>query len=291
MTLSFFVTPLDPSCSLVLGYNWLTRYNPLIDWVLGSIKFRSQLLDQSTPSSTSSARSASLSSQTPSVETEKTPSVPPAPRVSFINAAAYARACKLPGVQSFRIHLSDPSVCGRATSISDLEPDLSHIPEEYHDFADVFSKAQADTLALHRLYDLKINLEEGTSPPIGPMYSLSQSELKALKEFIDKHIHIGFIRPSNSPHGAPVLFVRKKDGSLRLCVDFRGLNKITKKDHYPLPFISDLLSTAGKACIYTTIDLHHAYHLVHIAEGDEWKTAFRTSLQVVQMARYAIWSH
>ena len=73
-----------------------------------------------------------------------------------------------------------------------------------------------------------------------------------------------------------MLFICKKDGSLRLCVNFRGLNKITKKDRYPLPFISDLLSTAGKARIYTTIDLCHAYHLVHITEGDEWKTAFRT---------------
>ena len=79
-----------------------------------------------------------------------------------------------------------------------------------------------------------------------------------------------------SPHGAPVLFTKKKDGGLRLCIDFRGLNKISKKDRYPLPFISDLLSTAGKAHVYTTIDLRHAYHLICIAEGNEWKTAFRT---------------
>ena len=74
----------------------------------------------------------------------------------------------------------------------------------------------------------------------------------------------------------PVLFVRKKDGSLRLCVDFRGLNKITKKDRYPLPLISDLLQSAGKARVYTVLDLRHAYYLVRIKEGDEWKTAFRT---------------
>ena len=141
---------------------------------------------------------------------------------------------------------------------------------------DVFNKAKADTLAPHRPYDLKINLEEGASPPVGAMYSLSQSELQVPREFIDEHIHIGFIRPPSSPHGAPVLFVHKKDGSLRLCMDFRGLNKISKKDRYPLPFISDLLSTVGKARIYTTLDLRHAYHLVRIAEGDEWKTAFRT---------------
>jgi hypothetical protein len=74
----------------------------------------------------------------------------------------------------------------------------------------------------------------------------------------------------------PVLFVKKKDGSLRLCVDFRGLNKITKKDSYPLPRIVDLLDSPQKASIYTKIDLWHAYHLVRIHEGDEWKTTFRT---------------
>ena len=97
-----------------------------------------------------------------------------------------------------------------------------------------------------------------------------------MKEFIDENLTNGFIRLTSSPHGALVLFVKKKDGSLRLCVDFCRLNKIIKKDRYPLPLISDLLDSPCKACIYTKIDLWHAYHLVHIAEGDEWKTAFRT---------------
>ena len=282
MTIAFYVTPLDPSCSVVLGYNWLSRYNPLIDWAMGSIIFRPHLLDGSVPTPTSSAKVATPPLQNPSVslETPITPITPTpsdsVPRISMIGAAAFVRACKLPGAQSFRIHLSDPSVSAKSASVSDEVPDLSHIPKEYHDFADVFSKAKADTLPPHRPYDLKIDLEEGSSPPVGTLYSLSQSEVVALREFIDEHVRIGFIRPSNSPHGAPVLFVRKKDGSLRLCVDFRGLNKISKKDRYPLPFISDLLSTAGKARLYTTIDLRHAYHLVRIADGDEWKTAFRT---------------
>ena len=108
------------------------------------------------------------------------------------------------------------------------------------------------------------------------MYSLSLTELKTLREFVDENLHQGFIRTTSSPHGAPVLFSRNNNGSLRLCVDYRGLDKIFKKDHYPLPLISDLLATAGKARIYTTLDLRHAYHLVCIAEGDEWKTAFWT---------------
>src|SRR5271155_711361 len=201
MIIEMFVTPLEPSCSVVLGYNWLTRYNPLIDWVLGSITFRSQ----STLSPMSSARSASLLSQKLcSTELLTSSSAPLC--VTLISAAAYAIASKQSGSRCYAIHLSDPSVPSvSANSASVSDSDLSHIPHDYQDYADVFNKAKADTLAPHRPYDLKIELEEGASPPIGPMYSLSQSELATLREFIEEHLRIGFIRPTNSPHGAPVL--------------------------------------------------------------------------------------
>ena len=85
-------------------------------------------------------------------------------------------------------------ISARASSTSDTTPpDLSSILEEYHDFADVFNKAKADTLAPHRPYDLKINLEEDSTPPLGQMYSLSPTELVALREFIDEHLTTGFI--------------------------------------------------------------------------------------------------
>ena len=99
------------------------------------------------------------------------------------------------GAQSAPLFIT---VSANAASVSDEAPDLSHIPKEYHDFADVFNKAKADTLAPHRPYDLKIDLEEGLAPPIGAMYSLSQSELQTLREFIDEHLRISnWIYPSN----------------------------------------------------------------------------------------------
>jgi hypothetical protein len=94
--------------------------------------------------------------------------------------------------------------------------------------------------------------------------------------FLEEHLKLGFIQPSRSAHSAPIHFVKKTDGSLQLCVDFQVLNKVTKKDRYPLPLIMDLLDAPRKARFYTKIDLRHAYHLVCIAEGDEWKTVFRT---------------
>jgi len=126
-------------------------------------------------------------------------------------------------------------------TIPEIPVNLSQLPEEYHDFADVFSKTKAGKLAEHRPYDLKITLDEGSTPPFSPIYSLSQEELAALHKFIDKNLATGFIHPSHSPCGAPVLFIQNKDSSLRLCVDFQGLNQISKKDHYLLQLISDLL--------------------------------------------------
>lgn len=117
---------------------------------------------------------------------------------------------------------------------------------------------------------------EGAEPALGCLYPLSPTEMQVLHKFLDKQLVTRVIWPSLSPHRASVLFVPKKDGKLWLCVDFHGLNKITKKDCYPLPLIMDLLDAPGKAKIYSKLDLAHAYHLVQIAEGDKWKTTFQT---------------
>ncbi len=196
------------------------------------------------------------------------------PKISIISAAAFVQACAEDGAQQYTLQPSTPSISGMAGPAA--PPDMTDVPAEYHDFADVFSDSLSEKLPEHRLYNLKINIEEGPSPPLGPIYSISESELKALHEFIDDNLCSGFITPSHSPHGAPVLFVKKKTGELHLCVDFHGLNKISKKDRYPLSLISDLLDSAHSACIYTKLDLRHAYHLIRIAGGDEWKTAFQT---------------
>jgi len=115
------------------------------------------------------------------------------------------------------------------TTISE-KIDLSSVPEEYHEYADVFSKSKAETLAPHHSYDLRIDLEKDSHSPVGTIYSLSKFKQEALKEFIDKNLTNGFIYSMSSPHRIPVLFIKKKNGSLRLCVDFCGLNRITKKD-------------------------------------------------------------
>ena len=119
-------------------------------------------------------------------------------------------------------------------------------------------------------------MEADAMPNIGKLYNMSGPELKALKDYIDDMLGKGFIRASSSPAGAPVLFVKKKDGSLRLCVDYWALNKLTIKNRYPLPLIGTLVDQLRRAKIFTKVDLHAGYNNVHVAEGHEWKTAFRT---------------
>jgi len=97
---------------------------------------------------------------------------------------------------------------------SETKVNMSTVPEEYYDFVDIFSKLKASKLADHQPYDLKITLDEGTSLPYGSIYSLSQEELATLHKVIDENLAAGLIHPSHSPHGAPVLFTQKKDGSL-----------------------------------------------------------------------------
>jgi len=191
------------------------------------------------------------------------------------NTTAFLHISKLLGFHNFKLCLCSSDIQANSTKLAETS-DLSNVLSEYYEFANIFSKTKAETLSPHHPYDLKINLEEGAQPPVGLIYSLSASEQETLKEFIEKNLNTGFIQPTSSPHSAPVLFVKKKDGLLCLCVDFCGLNRISKKDRYSLLLISDLLDSPRKVQIYSKIDLCHAYHLVHIANSDEWKTSFRT---------------
>ena len=151
------------------------------------------------------------------------------------------------------------------------------IPNEYSDFADVFSPELALELPEHTsINDHAIELVDDRQPHYGPIYSLGPVELETLKTYIKTNLKNGFIRPSKSSAGAPILFDKKPDGSLWLCVDYRGLNNLTIKNRYPLPLVGESLDWLGRARRFTQLDLTSAYHRMRIREGDEWKTAFRT---------------
>ncbi len=121
-----------------------------------------------------------------------------------------------------------------------------------------------------------LSLETTETPPFRSLYNLSQVELEVLKRYISDNLAKDFIQPSTSSAGAPVLFAKKRDESLRLCVDYRGLNLITQKNRYPLPLISEALDRIVGAKIYTKLDIRPAYNRIRVKAGDEWKTAFRS---------------
>ncbi|GJZ95088.1 putative reverse transcriptase domain-containing protein [Tanacetum coccineum] len=127
-----------------------------------------------------------------------------------------------------------------------------------------------------RQVEFQIDLIPGAAPVARAPYRLAPSEMKELLEQLKELSDKGFIRPSSSPWGAPVLFVKKKDGSFRMCIDYRELNKLTVKNRYPLPRIDDLFDQLQGSSVYSKIDLRSGYHQLRVREEDILKTAFRT---------------
>lgn len=241
--LSFYIIS-SPHAQIVLGMPWLEKHNPDVDWKRRIIR--------------------------PRPDTH-------VPAVQTVSAAAFAMLAR--HNPAYRLQVDH--VLARPPSPAPTNPDETgrttpELPTEYAEFADVFDKKLVETLPPHREYDCQIDLEEGRSPPFGPIYPLSEPERLALREFIAENLPKHFIERSSSPAGAPVLFVRKKDGSLRMCIDYRGLNRITIRNRYPIPLVNDLLERLPKSKCFTKLDLRSAFNLLRIRKGDEWKTAFRT---------------
>ncbi|GJV35261.1 putative reverse transcriptase domain-containing protein [Tanacetum coccineum] len=154
------------------------------------------------------------------------------------------------------------------------EPRISDIPV-VRGFTDVFPK-DLSGLPPQRQVEFRIDLVPGATPVAKSPYRLAPSEMQELSGQLQELQDKGFIRPSHSPWGAPVLFVKKKDGSFRMCIDYRDLNKITIKNRYPLPRIDNLFDQLQEACIISKIDLRSRYHQLRVHEDDIPKTVFRT---------------
>ncbi|GKV13905.1 hypothetical protein SLEP1_g24864 [Rubroshorea leprosula] len=169
------------------------------------------------------------------------------------------------GCQGFLVSVTD------ASSVTSRLEDIPVVRE----FPDVFPE-DLPGLPPDREVEFAIDLVPGTGPVSKAPYRMAPAELKELKVQLEELLEKGFIRPSVSPWGAPMLFVKKKDGSMRLCIDYRELNKVTMKNRYPLPRIDDLFDQLKGAQVFSKIDLRSGYHQVKIKPDDVPKTAFRT---------------
>ncbi len=246
---------------LVLGFSWLQKHLPSINWSVPSLHFSSEFCRES----------CAVKLTSPDLPTSTV-------LISLVGSTVFSSLANQHTLYAISVHKIPGTTTQLPSTLSALAANeaLSSVPKIYHEFKRIFSSQEANELPPHRSYDHSIPLLEGKSPPFGPIYSLSEKELKVLYNYIQDNLANRFITPSLSSAGAPILFVKKADGSLRLCVDYRGLNNITVKNRYPLPLISELLHRLRSAKVFTKLDLRGAYNLLRIAKGEEWKTAFRT---------------
>lgn len=253
----------DCENTFVLGMPWLSLANPDIDW---TTKEKNHLQWQEYNAQVA-------------LETTR--------RVELTDAETFAEAAMDLTNRVYVMHVKhvpteSTTTTGEVVSSMDIKqrdydknPKVV-LPSEYEDLAEVFSEADVNRLSDHGPHDHAIDLIDERQPPYRPVYNLSEVELTVLRQYIDKHLANNFIRPSKSPARAPILFIKRPSGELRLCVDYRGLNNITIKNRYPLPLIGESLDRLGKAKRFTQLDLTLAYHQIQIKKRDEWKTAFRT---------------
>ncbi|GJX20599.1 putative reverse transcriptase domain-containing protein, partial [Tanacetum coccineum] len=171
-------------------------------------------------------------------------------------------------------HVFLANITAKETEDKSGEKRLEDVPI-VQDFPKVFPE-ELPALPPTRQVEFQIDLMPGATPVAQAPYRLALSEMKELSEQLQELSDKGFIRPSSSPWGAPVLFVKKKDGSFRMCIDYRELNKLTVKNRYPLPRIDDLFDQLQGSSVYSKIDLRSGYHQLRVREQDIPKTAFRT---------------
>lgn len=288
--------PLD-GYDVILGMTWLHQHNPSIDWRLRSIV----LVDSKQQRHVLSPSTCALPVESARLSPVQAPGRVPAPvevprsstsRLNLVTSKQLALQLRRNHVEKIIVvrydsdtvpqlkdTLSSHTVTVAAVASSSAESGTV-LPSSWNNirkaYADVFPEELPAGLPPAREVDHKIELVPGSIPPSRPTFRLSATELEELKKQLDELLAAGFIQHSKSPYGAPILFVKKKDGTMRMCVDYRALNNVTIKNSYPLPRVDELFDRLQGAQFFSKIDLRSGYHQIRIAPEDVPKTAFRT---------------
>ena len=226
---------------VILGMDWLTRHRAIVNCYTKEVIFE----------------------------------LPGQERVVFCGERQAVPSCLVSAVSAFQlIQEGCQAYLAHVVDRAQSEKELKDIPV-VNEFPDVFPE-DLPGLPPDRETEFTIEVVPGVAPISIPPYRMAPPELQELKKQLQELLEKGYIRPSVSPWGAPVLFVKKKDGTLRLCIDYRKLNQVTVKNKYPLPRIDDLFDQLQGAEVFSKIDLRSGYHQLKIAEQDIPKTAFRT---------------
>ncbi|MBW0484147.1 hypothetical protein O181_023862 [Austropuccinia psidii MF-1] len=284
---------------LILDFDFLNHFNPSVDWRQGLFTFNSDDKDYHDPSKSFSNDLSPAKSCVALVGDSRTPSFPCSVHITLLNSHQSLLSSRdevfkeiqdvgednsLSSLHLFfgnmelppsSYHDSLEELWVEEEEPEEIETVMKVVPSVYHHYLDVFSKVKAEKLPPHQACEQHIKLE-GSLPPVGVIYPLSKQESDTLRAYISDNVEKGFIRPSSSSTGAPVHFVKKKDGGLRLCVDYHKLNAFTRKKKYPVPPMNQLLTFFNGSSIFSKINLRGAYNLLRIKEGDEHLTCFRT---------------
>ena len=265
---TFHILPLE-GFDMVLGQTWLKRLNPRIDWVSGVLKLK---------------RQGRYHVICPAAADEKTQLLSRSLATLLISSLQLRKEMKRGG-QAYQVFVKgDENPAGEegdlpqgdaAVDETPFQRLLSRLLEEFVDVVPTDPGFQPP-FPPERSVDHTVEILPGSAPPNKAVYRMSPAELEELKKQLTDLLGRGLIRPSSSPYGSPIIFVKKKDGGFRLCVDYRALNDITVKNKYPLPRVDDLLDKLHGAKVFSKIDLASGYHQVRLAEADIHKSAFRT---------------
>jgi GNAT superfamily N-acetyltransferase len=273
---------LRPHCAetlpydLILGKPWLRKWNPHINWQTDTLMLFNK---ESKKTIRLAAEDVEKASPPPFVITAKqlkrfTKGSSKTPifmvRVDHVGLKDSEKYCEYSSPAT-GVETGGPSV---KTGVPLKGKTAMHALIE--EFSDVFPDELPVGLPPKRKVDLKIDLLPDSKPVKRPIYKLSEEELKELKSQIDELLEKGFIRPSTSTWASSILFVPKKDGGLRMCIDYRALNKATIRNNYPLPRIDEVWDQIGGSKYFSTLDLRSGYNQIRVADEDVHKTCFRT---------------
>ena len=253
----FIVTKLHHN-PFILGQSWLKNDNPNINWATQKVWVRGMALE--------------VEEKNPLDTLSRTDH----PRIEVIQAKKMVRELRKGGDVFIgllkEVETNNSNELNDFLTNSNCDDSLKRILSA---FSDVFPN-ELPGLPPPRSFQHPIELEPNSKPPFRNSYRMSFSENDEVKKQLTELLSKGFIRPSGSPFGAPILFVRKKDGSLRLCVDYRMLNKLTIKNRYPLPRIPELMDRLKGASVFSKIDLRSGYHQIRVKDEHVERTAFNT---------------
>ena len=272
------VTDLGPH-DLILGQPWLQSNNPDIDWAQRTLRPRIQGPQRPTQIAVAPNSGAPWTTSSKDI-----------PVISSLQASRALRH----GASGYLALVRTAETTAETTTVTPApQTSDARLQEVLNRYQGVFQPLP-NKLPPRRDVDHHIDLEPGGAQPYQGIYRMSPLELGELRKQLDDLLEKGFIKPSKSPFGAPILFVHKKDGGLRMCIDYRALNKITVKNRYPIPRIDDLLDQLNGAKVFSKLDLASGYWQVRIAEGDTHKTAFRSRyghFEFLVLRRYTLWPH